>query len=52
MNFAKILRTLFLKDTSSGCFEKINDQLMEIRKSRPQEYMLNSNMLIIDSKKN
>ena len=25
---------------------------MEIRKSRPQEYMLNFNMLIIDSKKN
>ena len=32
--------------------KKINDQLIEIRKSGPQEYMLNSNMVITDSIKN
>ena len=31
---------------------KINDQLMEIRKSSHQKYMLNSNMVITDSNKN
>ena len=32
--------------------KKINDQLMGIRNSRHQEYMLNSNMLITDCDKN
>ena len=32
--------------------KKINDQLMEIRKSRHEECMLNSNMVIIDCDKN
>ena len=35
-----------------AAFKKINDQLIEIRKSGPQEYMLNSNMVITDSIKN
>ena len=32
--------------------KKINDQLMEIRKSRLQEYMSDSNMIITDCNKN
>ena len=35
-----------------GQIKKINDQLMEIRKLRHQEYMLNSNMVITDCRKN
>ena len=32
--------------------KKINDQLMEIRKSHLQEYMSDSNMIITDCNKN